>query len=725
MRTVINVSNRLPVTVGETLTKSSGGLVSAMDELKQIYDFKWVGWAGDVTGNSTNKKQIAAELKALFNYWPVFLTKQEVTDYYNGFSNSSMWPLLHYMTTHAKYEERWFEQYRRVNHIFADAVLDTVRKGDNVWIHDYHLMLLPAILRKQKPSLKIGFFLHTPFPSYEVFRCHPNRAEIVEGMLGADLIGFHTFGYLRHFRSSVLRILGIESEMNRIPGTSHDAFIGVYPIGINTDKFSRELSSDAYRKSLNDLKKAHSGKKIVLSVERMDYSKGIPRRLDAIERYLKADGLRDDIVFIFISVPTRESVREYRELRRQVEQKVSKINGRYSSTKNVPVHFIYRSIDFSELCALYAIADVALVTPLIDGMNLVAKEYLFCQQDKHGVLILSEFAGAAQELSHASIVNPYNIGDMVQSLREAFNLPEEERRMRLELMKQRVTQHNARFWAGSFIRDLSATLPQKTASVVAEDFEAAVRKKIVPQKRVAIFLNYDGTLSELKPKPSDAVPDEEVDGILRKISEVGNVETYLISGRKKEDMDRWFSKYHLNLIAEHGYYYRTSNSAEWIVFNPNADLSWKSQINDIFRRYAETIPGSFVEEKTSSVVWHYRRTDPELGTIKANQLVSELYEMLSNLPLEIHHGKKIVEVNSTKINKGIIMEYFISQNNYEAVLCAGDDETDENMFRMTNDRIVSVKVGNGNTDASYQLPNPRALRSFIEKLLRWRRGENV
>lgn len=718
MKTLINVSNRLPVTVGKTVEKSSGGLVYAMEGLGHHYDLKWIGWAGGVVNDPSERKKITDQLFEKFKFIPIFLDKQEADEFYTGFSNSSLWPLLHYISPYARYERSWWTSYQKVNQIFADTVLDLAATNDIIWIHDYHLMLLPAILRKRNPDLKIGFFLHTPFPSYELFGCHPNREALLEGMLGANLVGFHTFGYLRHFRSTVLRILGLESEIDFILHESNKTVIGTYPIGINSEKFLRELQSEEYLKCLSEYQEIYQDKKVILSVERLDYTKGIQRRLDAIEQYLSKSEQRDEIVFIFINVPSRESVEEYQSLLENLQGKVSKINGKYATIKNVPIHFLHKSINFNELCALYSLADVAMVTPLIDGMNLVAKEYLACQRENNGVLILSEFAGAAQELPNAFIVNPYNIDGVAQSLKEALSLSEEEKQKMIEPMKQRVIKYDARYWADTFIGDLTTERDEEDDFVDTKVISLEAIRSFLEAKRIAFFLDYDGTLAELKKNPAEALPNVEIKELFSRLEASDRIDVYIISGRKKEDMDQWFSQYDFNLIAEHGYLYKERNKADWVVFDAKADLSWKDQLIDIFEHYTGMTPGSSVEEKTSSVVWHYRNSDPEFGTWKANQLVAELYEMLSNLPVEIRHGKKIVEVSSNQINKGMVLEHFMLVNRYDGVLCAGDDETDESMFRIKDESIVSINVGsNPKTTAKYRITNPKAFRDYLSKCL--------
>jgi trehalose 6-phosphate synthase/phosphatase len=541
MMSLIVVSNRLPVTIGKTIEKSSGGLVYAMEGLDYSDGFQWLGWSGGVVDDLSERDRITKELNDRFNYRPIFLSKQEADDYYTGYSNSSLWPLLHYITPYARYEEIWWETYQKINRLFAETVLDLTGADDIIWIHDYHLMLLPSMLRQRCPELKIGYFLHTPFPSYELFRCSPNREELLEGMLGADLIGFHTFGYLRHFRSTVLRLLGLESEMDLIQMETHTTAVGVYPIGINSEKFLNTLQSDACHQHLNEYREIYHNKKIVLSVERLDYTKGIPRRLDAIERYLsQTQQCCDDIVFIFINIPSRKSVPEYQNLLDDLQGRVSQINGQYATIKNVPIHFIHKSINFSELCALYSLADVAMATPLIDGMNLVAKEYLVCQQEKNGVLILSEFAGAAQELPNALVVNPYNINEVAQAIGKALTLTQAEKQKMILPMKERVIKYDARYWAKSFIQDLLAIAGEREVIADTKELSSEVIDRLCAAKKPAFFLDYDGTLAELKKKPSDALPDDKIEELFLKLENLKSVEVYITSGRPKEDMDHGF-----------------------------------------------------------------------------------------------------------------------------------------------------------------------------------------
>ena len=719
---IINVSNRLPVTVGEKISKSSGGLVAALEGMGESrYTLKWLGWPGAEIADENRRQDVERTLERDFGCTPVFLSAEEAAGHYEGFSNASVWPLLHYMPSMFRYESGWWDHYQNVNRKFADKVLSIAQNGDLVWVHDYQLMLLPAMLKEAEPSLRVGFFLHTPFPSYEVFRYHPKREELILGMLGADQIGFHTFGYLRHYRSSVLRLLGVESEMTRIRHHGHIAHLGVYPIGINAPRFAGELDRRQYKEKVAHFHDVYRGKRLILSVERLDYTKGLPRRLKAIELFL--EGLkpdeRDQIKFIFISIPSREGVDEYRALREEVESQIGRLNGRYTTLNNSPIHFIHGSVDFTELCALYGAAAVGFVTPLVDGMNLVAKEYVACQRDTPGVLVLSEFAGAAEELFHALLVNPYDPAAMSAAMRDALAMPEEERRRRMEPMREHVMRLDAARWAKSFIDDLASR--EGTAAHVHPAEEAAhrIRDAIGRGRRVAVFLDYDGTLREIERDPAAATPNAPVRMVLDALGRRVDVDVTIISGRTPDDLESFLGAYDFGLIAEHGTVIRRPHHREWERTDKNVSYDWKGEILKVLRLYQESTPGSSIEDKRTSLVWHYRRADPEFGEWKAKQLATDLSVMVANDPINVRQGKKIVEVTAAQVNKGAAVIRCLEEKVYDLIVVAGDDATDESMFRLGLRNLISIRVGDAeDSHAQYSVPSPRALRRFLESALR-------
>lgn len=723
MSNIINISNRLPVTIKEgKIHSSSGGLVSALEGVAgEHHTLRRIGWPGQVPDDPAARAELGRKLREEFDCIPVFLTDTEVEGYYAGFSNVSLWPLLHYMPSKFRFERDWWEQYRLVNERFADAALGVAQEGDLVWVHDYHLMLLPAMLKERMPSLKIGFFLHTPFPSSEIFRYNPRRQELLAGLLGADQIGFHTFQYLRHFRSAVLRMLGMDSEATRIRVDGHTAHLGVYPIGINAPRFRGALDSPEFHRETAELRQSFGGKRVIFSVERLDYTKGILQRLEAIDLFLAQTKDCENVRFVFVSVPSREDVDEYKSLREEVEYRVGRLNGKYSTLHNTPIHFIHGSVEFTRLCAMYALTDVALVTPLVDGMNLVAKEFVACQGGNPGVLVLSEFAGAAEELFNAVVVNPYDAQGVADWITAALAMPEPERRERMAPMIERVTQCDAAWWARMFIDDLESRPPAAPRATSDPAALSAAREQMVTAihfgRPTALFLDYDGTLRELERDPAAARPTPALLQLFDRLRDVSDLDVTLISGRRARDMEAWFGGLPFALIAEHGADMRRPGSREWDPLDLVVNFDWKKDVRKVLRLYADLTPGSFIEDKRTGLVWHYRKADPEFGAMKANQLVEELSTLLANDPVVIRHGKKIVEIAAAQINKGAAVARILEEKRYDVALCAGDDQTDESMFALRMPNLITMKVGWGDTAAQLRVPDPAALRGFLTDLV--------
>jgi trehalose 6-phosphate synthase/phosphatase len=717
--TLINVSNRLPVAIknGE-MTKSSGGLVAALEGLpKDDYEQKWIGWPGAEISDKKEQKHIARKLADEYACVPVFLGKEEAAGFYEGFSNSSIWPLLHYLPNYLRYEPEWWADYQKVNQTFAEKVLEVAKDGDLVWVHDYQLMLLPAILRAAAPSLRIGFFLHTPFPAPQVFRFHPRCRELVAGMLGANRIGFHAFNYLRHFSGAVGRLLRIETELTEVSRDGHTTALGVYPIGINAPKFEQTMDSEEFRQRRDEFQRAHEGKRLVISVERMDYTKGILHRLEAIDDFLAKWEQIDNIRFIFVSVPSREGIEEYQHLLEEVESRIGQLNGKYATLLNSPIHFIHGSIPFVDLCALYALADVALVTPLIDGMNLVAKEFIACQRENAGLLILSEFAGAAEELFNALFVNPYDSDAVAATLIDALGRPVEQRRSGIQAMRERVIRYDAQHWARSFIEDLALDSADDTGTGKTNIKEASdqIRRAIESGEKIALFLDYDGTLREIEVEPSAATPNLAIETLLRRLEQQPNLDITILSGRSETDLEAFFGGFSFRLIAEHGASWRQPGKKSWE--RAHQKYAWKDKLLPILRVYEQATPGSMVEEKPSAIVWHYRKADEEFGGWKANRLNQELSALVANQPIKVRHGKKMVEVNAAEINKAAAVARVLEKlPEYGLAICAGDDLTDEGMFELTLPRLLTIKVGPGPTQARFRMADPAAFRQFLGDL---------
>ena len=716
---LVNVSNRLPVTLtGDTIKKSSGGLVAALEGLsRDEYEARWIGWPGGVV-EPERQQETARRLTEEQGCTPVFLTAEEEAAFYEGFSNSSVWPLLHYMPDYLRYEPGWWEAYQAINRRFADQTLATAAEGSLVWVHDYQLLLVPAMLRAARPDLRIGFFLHTPFPAYDVFRCHPRRRELVEGMLGADLVGFHTLGYLRHFRSAALRLLDTAAEVTHVRAADgRRVALGVYPIGIHAAKFDETLDQPGHAARQEKFRATFQGKQIVLSVERMDYTKGILHRLEAVDCYLAGLEDRDGIKFIFVSVPSREGVEEYQELRADVESRIGRLNGKYATLHNSPIHFIHGSVEFADLCALYSIADAGLVTPLVDGMNLVAKEFLACQRDRFAPLILSEFAGAAEELVGALLVNPYDPPTVAANVARALAMSDEERGQRGQPMHARVMEYDAAWWARSFIEDLSApTGVRPTGGGDAAEMSRRLREAVGQGRKVLLFLDYDGTLREIVANASEAYPTDELQALFAGLAARANVEVVIVSGRRGEDLEKFAGGYPFGLVAEHGAGTRRAGEKTWAWDEDGS--AWKSDVRRVLSLYEQATPGSHIEEKRTSLVWHYRQADEQFGAWKARQLGEELATLTADAPVRVRHGKKIVEVVSTQVNKGAAVGRRLQEEDGDWVaLCAGDDSTDESMFALRTERLFTVKVGPGSTGAEYRVEDSAAMVALLRNAL--------
>ncbi|XXY48977.1 bifunctional alpha,alpha-trehalose-phosphate synthase (UDP-forming)/trehalose-phosphatase [Sorangium sp. So ce269] len=724
MARLLIVSNRLPISVrvdrgALSLTRSSGGLAAAMRGPHERMCALWIGWPGSVAGLSPEQRQDADAALAGIRAVPVHLGAAEQSRFYDGFSNGVLWPLFHYLLDKVNLDaELDWEAYQRVNERFADAVAEQYTPGDAIWVHDYQLMLLPALLRKRLPGARIGFFLHVPFPSAEVFRILPWREQIVRGLLGADLLGFHTAGYLRNFAASAAHVLDVDPGEAAIEHDGRRVALGVHPISVDAAAIELLAAHPGVREEAARIRAEARGRKIVLGIDRLDYTKGIPRRLLAIERFLEREPeLRDNVRFIQLAVPTREMAGAYADFRRLVHEMVGRINGQHGTTQATPIHYIHRSLPLEQVIALYLAADVMLVTPLRDGMNLVAKEYVAARIDDDGALILSEFAGAAAELSEAISVNPYDIGSVAAAVKQAIAMPPAEQRLRMTALRRRVATHDVHTWAQSFLDDLDrAAAPAPAAAGMAarrEVPESVVERVRLAPQRVWI-LDYDGTLVPFAPVPDLAAPDEELLALLRALSERDRV--HVVSGRRRADIERWFGALPLHLHAEHGFWSRPMACDDWVPLESDA-AAWKSEVRALLEDFTRRTPGSFIEEKTVTLAWHYRTAQPELAAEQVRELRARLAERVSLDALELLGGAKVLEIRPRGVHKGRVVPLILDHVPARAeVIAIGDDRTDEDIFAALPPSACTIHVGNSNSRAAYRLPDAGAVRSLLRSI---------
>ena len=456
---LIIVSNRLPVTLEQRKNDikykpSMGGLATGLSSFYHSYNSLWLGWSGIPVENIKPEQKEAMENILLDEYRciPVYLSRTDIKQFYHGFSNKTIWPLFHYFPNHTEFQNNLWESYKKVNRKFCDLVLRHTDEKTTIWVHDYQLLLLPKLIREKLPKVKMGFFLHIPFPSFEIFRLLPWRREILEGLCGADLIGFHTYDYVRHFLSSVRRLLGYEHTIGQIYMEKRIVRADIFPIGIDFDRYSHATKDVKVRRETSKIGKKLGNRKVILSVDRLDYTKGILHRVKAFDHFLKLyPEYRDRVTLLLVAVPSRTGVDTYVQLKKDLDELIGHINGKYGNIGWVPVWYFYRALPFHTLTALYTLSDVALITPLRDGMNLIAKEYIAARTDTGGVLILSGMAGAAHELSESLIVNPHNIDQVAAAIHDALEMPLEEQQKHNAVMQSRLKRYDVVRWAHDFI----------------------------------------------------------------------------------------------------------------------------------------------------------------------------------------------------------------------------------------------------------------------------------
>lgn len=723
MSSFIIVSNRLPVSVTRVegkleFTVSSGGLATAMSSLA-IKDQVWIGWPGIAEDDLTaaEKALITKELRK-YNCHPVHLTSQQVAEFYEGYSNDTLWPIFHYFQAYAKFSHHYWAAYRAVNRRFLNAVKKMAAPDATIWIQDYQLMLLPVSVRNILPESKIGFFLHIPFPSYEVFRLLPERKEIIEGLMGADLLGFHIYDYARHFLSSANHILGTTSERGVIEYQGRRVQVDTFPIGIDYEKFRKTLNEKKTKAEIDRLSDRYKNQQLLLSVDRLDYSKGIMRRLEAFELFLSEHPeYIKKVTMLIIAVPSRTEVEAYKNLRDEIEQTVSRINGMYSTVDWSPISYQFQGLPFNDIVALYAKADVALVTPLRDGMNLVAKEYIASKRGRKGVLILSEMAGAADELHESLFVNPNDIRQLANTIHRALTMSKKEQIRRLRTMQARLSDYTVQRWGQDFLDEL-ANAHRSHRGALSKRLSAAaidtMLKSYSQAKSRLLLLDYDGTLHSFSNSisASSVRPSQRLKQQLKRISQQPNTKVCIVSGRPRKTLDEWFSDVpKLLLVAEHGAWIRKGDA-----WQQNTDHIDMSEVEKLMRSYASRTPGSIVEAKDFATVWHYRRVNPELAFIRNANLKRQLTQLVEGTDLGVYSGNKIIEVKPQMIHKGEIAKYLEVEYPSEFVFCAGDDYTDEHMFEALPKTAHTVKVGFGSTHAAHQVGRLERVLGIIEKM---------
>jgi len=725
---LIIVSNRLPVSVKKTDGKlefyqSVGGLSMGLASYVTDRRNKWIGWPGLASDDLTESDRQEISKRLLKdNCYPVFLTQKQIDGFYNGYSNRLLWPLFHDVPLSKSAlvsEDGYWKVYRQVNEVYAETVLALSDSGSNIWVHDYQLLLLPALLRVERPEDKIGFFLHIPFPEAKGFSVLKNGTTLLAGMLGADLVGFHIVPYADNFLDTVRQFdLGVIQPHKVLLG-NRVVRVTDFPIGIDYAKWRRANKLWRVRRKYTQLKLKYWHKKIILTVDRLDPTKGFIERITAYRSLLEQNpSLRGKVKLVMIAVPSRTDIQEYKKLRKDVEQLVKDINREFGTTRWLPVEYNYTSLPFEELRALYQRADIALVTPLRDGMNLVAKEYVASKSRNRGVLVLSKTAGAAQELKDAIMVDPLEPASLVRGLKRAVLMPKRKFKKRVAKMQSILADSTIQTWAVGFMKSLkqntpgtqsyTATLTKAKQSNLVSEFNSAFKR--------LFLLDYDGVLAAYYAKPEEAKPSAQLRRILKQLGSETDSKVVIISGRDREIMTKWLGDLPVELVAEHGNFTKTSTSKTWQTTPNNSVKDWQNILKPVLEKYAKKAPGAFVETKAAALVWHYRKASPYNAQKYLVILKRILKPLAKKYGLEVIAGKKILEIRPLGINKGISAFAWYDRMQPDFVLCIGDDYTDEDMFTHLPADSHTVKVGRGRTAARYRLKNSSEVLRFLEKL---------
>ncbi|KAE8899384.1 Alpha,alpha-trehalose-phosphate synthase [UDP-forming] A [Phytophthora fragariae] len=679
---------------------SLNGAVEIFQALHERYDCVWIGSVhGEIEPSEQNtlKEQLLQERK----YCPVFLDERRERLYYEGFCKTVMWPLFHscppttddQIVQHEMTEgggqedersmEKMWQAYVAANQAFADAVQEVYEEGDLVWIQGYHLTLVPQMVQNLFPNdnICLGFFMHIPFPSAELYRILNNREEILTGILGADLIGFQTYEYARHFQSACVRLLGLESSHKGVDFNGHFARVTICPVAIDADKYTAMVQSDAVQEQMKQLDGQFNGKQVILGVDQLDQTKGLVHKLLAVEElFTQKPELAKEVVFL--QIVTGASVLES-ALESQVESLVSRINSKLQDIGTEgPVQYLNKEIAVEALIALYALADALVITPVRDGMNTIPFGYVVCREaaSKHARVILSEFAGCAQSLGGARLVNPWNTEELTEALQEALQDNDEVMRAH-QHMYSYVSSFTSWHWADNFLEQLHECSEENALSVSGRELSRRdMTSAYSRSSRRLIFINYEGVLAAEASIPELAYPPQELIWQLSMLTKDPRNTVVLVSARSTSVCEQWFAGLSGSLVlaAEYGVYVKWVGRNEyWHCMVPNMDMGWWEHVVPLLEYYTERTPGAYIERKESSVAWHYRDCDLDHGLWQASELLVSLREITRSLPVSVCPGNRYLEVRPQKVSKATLFERIWEFMNWSTLFPDEDPVTTE------------------------------------------------
>lgn len=748
---LVVVSNRLPVdrVTGpdgvEAWRTSPGGLVTAMEAVVKDLGCAWVGWPGSV-GEQLEPFQVGSMRLA-----PVALDEAEFTEYYEGFSNDTVWPLYHDVIAPPGYHREWWDRYVKVNRRFAEAAADAAEPGATVWVHDYHLQLVPEMLRELRPDVQIGFFLHIPFPAFGLFGQLPWRRQVLEGLLGADVVGFQRESDAVNFREAVRRFVGAPSNGNLVvlPATAEQpggrrVLAQEFPISIDAEAFERLASSPDVQARARQIRvELGNPSRVILGVDRLDYTKGIAHRLKAFSELLR-DGLvrADEVTLVQVASPSRERVEAYRLLRDEIEVTVGRVNGDHGSIGHSPVVYLHQGVPREEMAALYLAADVLVVTSLRDGMNLVAKEYAACRIDEQGVLVLSEFTGAADELQQALLINPHDTNGVKSAFLEALHMPVDEQRQRMRALRHTVFRHDVSRWSEDFLRAVEGQATQReleqraragAAPATAPIFLPAsidpALRRLASEPELLVACDFDGTLAPIVEHPDLARILPRAEHALTVLQEAPGVTVAILSGRSLESLAATGLRFDGRVVAG-------SHGAELLGLSDTLGDVSASQLPDsreeaamrglfeLIEPWVRATPGAWIEAKPFGYAVHVRLvSEPGRG----QQLLTQLAKLVRDMrtegpPVQVRGGKQVLEFSVREANKGEVLRRIRSATATAPVLFIGDDVTDEDALRALVQGDMGVRVGDAESVAEYRVRDPEEVAALLARLAALRTG---
>jgi trehalose 6-phosphate synthase/phosphatase len=700
----------------ESWRTSPGGLVTALEPMMRAADGAWVGWPG-VADRSFDPFE-----KDGISIIPVPLSELEVEHFYEGFSNDTLWPLYHDVIAPPSYHREWWDAYVAVNRRFAAAAASAAASGATVWVHDYQLQLVPRMLREARPDLVIGFFNHIPFPSYGIYAQLPWRKQILDGLLGADLIGFQRVADAGNFSRAVRRLFGYPTRGVGIDvpgegGQTRRVIAKHFPISIDAASYEalarRPDIQERARQIREDL---GNPKTIMLGVDRLDYTKGIAHRIKAYGELLADGSLSvEDVTLVQVASPSRERVGTYKALRDEIELAVGRLNGDYSTISHTAISYHHHGYPREEMVALYLAADVMLVTALRDGMNLVAKEYVAVRFDGDGVLVLSEFAGAADELKQAVLINPHDIDGVKAAILRAIAMPRTERTRRMRALRRKVFDNDVAAWSASFLRTLTEGAAVQAG--IPADLDAALRE-ISGAEKLLVALDFDGTLAPHVDQPEDARAVEGTRDAVQRLLDLPGVRVAFVSGRALVSLQHVAQPQNdVLLTGSHGIEVQL-DTPDIELGLVAAELEQLNALADVLERISGSVSGTWIERKPAGLALHTRLATPQAGQAAQRRAREETEQLLPGLT--VREGKNVLEFSVRSSTKGDALERLREHTGADRVLYAGDDVTDEDAFAVLRAGDIGLKIGAGVSLAGYRVRGPNEVTEVLRLLADFR-----